>query len=168
MAPPSVFPPYRIHGSERGHFFFSDDFSTFFSKFFNVGACTLDPVGSGWVCVSGGTKRNQQVARIPEPCVAVAHVTGSAPRCLLRVGTYFSSFCTSADADLEDLFLNFASDSSLLAISRRSPCGGQDADKGPLVHTVASGSDSLCSLAVRYSSASFSRCCCADHFEQIS
>lgn len=63
----------------------------------------MRPVGCGWVCVSGGTGRNQQVARKPEPCSAVAHVTGSAPRRLLRVGTYFPSLCTSADADPGDL-----------------------------------------------------------------
>lgn len=47
-------------------------------------------------------RRNQQVARKPEPCFAVAHVTGSARRRLLLVRTCFSSLRTSADVDPED------------------------------------------------------------------
>lgn len=131
--------------------------------------CTRDPkhvaVCPKPVCVSGGPRWNRSVARKPES-LSVAHVTHGAQcplsRCVpatfhsasgrhFAFGTCFCAFLLRTSILI--LLHSTKVWSSLLKVS--SPCGGQDAaagDEGPLVHTVASRSDALGSLAVRYPS----------------
>lgn len=125
-----------------------------------------------WCCVQnrcvfqeGGTRWNRSVAGKPES-LSVAHVTHGAQcplsRCVpatfrsASVGhfAFRTCFCGLLSRTLILILLHSTKVwSSPLQVP--SPCGGQDAaagDEGPLVHTVASCSDALCSLAVRYPS----------------
>lgn len=131
--------------------------------------CTRDPKHVALcpkpVCVSGGPRWNRSVARKPES-LSVAHVTHGAqcPRSRCVPATFHSAsgrhfafrtcFCAFLSRTLILTLLHSTKVwSSLSQVS--SPRGGQDAaagDEGPLVHTVASRSGALCSLAVRYPS----------------
>lgn len=118
------------------------------------------------VCVSGGPRWNRSVARKPES-LSVTHVTHGAQCPLSRCVPATSQPLHLSDTLLSGpVYCGFLSRTLILILLHStkvrssllqvpSPCGGQDAaagDAGPLVHTVASCSDALCSLAVRYPS----------------